>query len=98
MTPDRFHLFLCEPCGWKKVCNLEMSGLKEMSNDSMSSRKFRCPSCGRGISPRKLSDPQGELDRREKEEAMKSEYKDWLDKSMEFQAKFAEDNDGKNID
>lgn len=95
--PDLFFIFLCSSCGWKKVCGLEDSGLLETSNDTMSSRKFRCPSCGRGISPNKFQNPQAEVDRAAAERSMKSEMDAWMAKSAEFQRKFIEARDGEDI-
>lgn len=46
-------------------------------------RKFRCPRCGRVVIPRKISDPQGELDEKiEMEEKLKERAEN---ERLEFQ-------------
>lgn len=97
-TNDPVCIFLCGSCGWKKVCRLEQSGMHELRSDTMSSRKFRCPSCGRGVAPRKFPDPQSEADRQSAETNLKIEYEDWLDKSMDHQREFLREKDGKGVD
>jgi transposase len=95
--PDPFFIFLCSSCGWKKVCGMDDSGLREVSNDTISSRKFRCPSCGRAISPKKFPNPQSEMDKTAAEKSMKLELEAWMAESAEFQSKFIEAKDGKDI-
>lgn len=96
--PEGPSIFLCSFCGWKRVCSPDKSGLVELSNDSLSARKFRCPSCGRGVAPRKFPDPQSDVDKRAKEEFTKAEYEDWMAKSVDFQRNFIEARDGKSND
>lgn len=91
-------IFLCEYCGWKRVCETESSGLHELKSDSMSGRKFRCLGCGRAIVPRPAPDPQRDLDRKSKEEKSKSEYESWMQRSMEFQRNFLKDRDEQDND
>lgn len=93
--PEGPSIFLCSSCGWKKVCDPDECGLVELSNDSLSARKFRCPSCGRAVAPRKFPDPQSELNKKSREESVKAEYDDWMAKSSDFQRKFIEARDGK---
>lgn len=97
-TNDPMSIFLCASCGWKKVCRMEQSGLHELRTDAMSSRKFRCPSCGRGIAPRKFPDPQSEADRQSEEDSMKAQYEEWLGRSMEHQREFLREKDGQGVD
>jgi DNA-directed RNA polymerase subunit RPC12/RpoP len=92
---ESFSILLCQSCGWKKVCKLTDSDLKEIKNDSMSSRKFRCQSCGRGVAPRNFPDPQGELNIKSREESLKSEMNSWIESGVDFQRKFIEDKIGK---
>jgi len=87
-------ILLCQSCGWKEVCELDRSVAVEIKNDSMSSRKFRCPSCGRGVVPRSFPDPQRELDLKSKDERIKSEMDEWTERSLDFQKRFLEDDDG----
>jgi hypothetical protein len=91
-------IFLCEYCGWKRVCETESSGLHELKSDSMSGRKFRCLGCGRAIVPRPAPDPQRDLDRKSKEEKSKSEYESWMQRSMELQRNFLKDRDEQDND
>lgn len=88
--PSNKFILLCSHCGWKVISGPEFTGLKELKNDSMSSRKFRCEKCGRGVSPLRFPDPQSELDRKAKEERLKSENESFMDEAMEFQRSFRE--------
>jgi predicted RNA-binding Zn-ribbon protein involved in translation (DUF1610 family) len=88
-------IFLCDSCGWKKVAEESSSGLKESNNDS-SGKKYKCPSCGRAIVPRKCLDPQADLDRKKKEQRIKKENERWLEDSEEFQKKFINDQQQNN--
>lgn len=96
--PDEPQIFLCSSCGWKKVCPPGQSGLLELANDSMSARKFRCPSCGRAVAPRKFPNPQAEVERKASEEAARSEHDEWLAKSADYQRNFLEGKDGQGDD
>lgn len=80
-------LFLCG-CGRKSVSGLEDSGMVEIKNDTLSNRKFRCPSCGFAITPRKTKDPQADIERFRKEKEMAEETKKWLEDSVERQVNF----------
>jgi hypothetical protein len=81
-------LLLCN-CGWKKISDLKGDiGAVEIKNDTLSARKFRCPSCGFAVAPRKIKDPQLELDRANKDKEMIDENKKWLEESIEKQSKF----------
>lgn len=93
-------LLLCG-CGWKSISDLKGEvGAVEINNDTLSSRKFRCPSCGFAVTPRKTKDPQAELDRARKDVEIAEENKRWLEDSVEKQIEFIkemkdgeEDND-----
>jgi histone acetyltransferase (RNA polymerase elongator complex component) len=90
-------LFLCR-CGWKLISSLKDIQIKELKNDTLSNRKFRCPSCGFAISPSKMKDPQADIERAKKEKEMTEDTKKWLEESIEKQINFvkevenAEDN------
>jgi len=87
---DKF-ILLCN-CGWKAISDLRDDiGIVELKNDTLSSRKFRCPSCGLAITPRKMKDPQSELDRERMDHEMAEENKKWLEESIEKQAKFIQE-------
>lgn len=95
--PDLF-IFLCN-CGWRKVSQIENCGLLELKNDTLSSRKFRCPSCGFSITPFKTKDPQYEINKKNIEKEIEEENKKWLEESSEKQAEFVKEieNAEKNI-
>lgn len=84
-------IILCQYCGWKFVGNLENCGLRELNNDTMSCKKYRCPECGRGVSPRMAKDPQREVDRKLEEDKMNLEKKAWIQENIEFRKNFSED-------
>lgn len=81
-------IILCQSCGWKTISDLSDCGLYELKNDSMSSKKFRCPKCGRAITPRPISDPQSELERRKEDEKLEEQKKDWIKENIAFQKEF----------
>ena len=84
-------ILLCSHCSWKRVCEIEDAGVYELKSDSMSSRKFRCPGCGRAIAPRNFPDPQKDLDIEAREERIKSENEAFLVDHEEFQKKFVKE-------
>jgi uncharacterized protein YlaI len=84
-------IVLCIFCNWKTIAEENEVGLKELKNDTLSSKKYRCPRCGRAISPRKFGDPQKEQDRKENEDKMKKENETWIRENLDFQKKFAEE-------
>lgn len=91
----RKYILLCQSCSWKLVSDLSESGLYELKNDSMSSRKFRCPQCGKAVVPRKIKDPQEEQNRKAESERLKQENKKWMEENIKFQNNFMkENNDG----
>jgi len=92
--PNKISIFLCQACGWKRVSDLDNSGLTELGNDTMSARKFRCPKCGRAIAPRQAPDPQSDIDLKAKEERTKSENEAWMLQHTEFQKSFLEELNG----
>jgi predicted RNA-binding Zn-ribbon protein involved in translation (DUF1610 family) len=87
------YILLCQSCSWKIVSDLSDSGLHELKNDSMSSRKFRCPNCGRAVVPRGVSDPQKEQDRKAESERLKEENKKWMEENIRFQNNFVKEKD-----
>lgn len=95
---ERKSLVLCEYCGWKRVCDPENPGIPALDNDTLSSKKLRCPGCGRGVTPRPAADPQSDLDRKAKDDRAKAEYDSWMEKSVEFQRSFLKGSDEQNID
>jgi hypothetical protein len=81
-------ILLCDYCGWKKICDQGSSGLHELKNDTLSSKKFRCPNCGRAVSARSFKDPQGEADRKSHETKIEEDNKKWMEENTQFQEKF----------
>ena len=73
---------------------MDESGLLELKNDSMSSRKFRCPGCGMAITPRPFQDPQRDLELKFKDEKIKKENEEFVAEANEFRRKFAEEMGG----
>jgi len=89
-------IILCSSCGWKKISEENKTNLVELNNDSMSSKKYRCPGCGRGVAPRKFADPQEEQDRKNEEERMRRNEEKWRQENLDFHARFMEEvEDGK---
>lgn len=85
--PEKFML-LCT-CGWKRVSALDsLEDVVELHNDTLGARKFRCPSCGFAVTPRKSKDPQSEVDKLRLEQEMERENRRWLEDSAEKQVKF----------
>lgn len=92
-------ILLCG-CGWKRISDLSDGDLLELKNDTMSSRKFRCPKCGFAVTPRPAKDPQSELEDRLAERKTQDEYAEWLEESARAREEFLkeigrgeEDND-----
>ena len=92
-------ILLCG-CGWKRVSDLSDKDLTEIKNDTLSSKKFRCPLCGFTVTPRKAKDPQADMDRIQKDKETAEENKKWLEDSLKRQNEFMkeiehaeEDND-----
>jgi hypothetical protein len=81
-------------CGWKKTTDLKDKNIHELKNDTMSSRKFRCPSCGKAVTPRHAKDPQSELDARIRSEKIAEDNRRWLADSLKAQEKFLKETDG----
>lgn len=96
--PSQMQMALCEYCGWKRVFREGQSGLRPSPNDTMSADKFKCPGCGRAVTPRKIQDPQGEADRIARDDKAKSDNEAWLEKSMEYQREFIRGMNGQDID
>lgn len=86
-------IILCSSCGWKRIADEANTGLLEIKNDSLSSKKYRCPGCGRAISPRKFSDPQGEVERKNEEEKMKKNEDKWRQENLDFHMRFMEETE-----
>jgi DNA-directed RNA polymerase subunit RPC12/RpoP len=84
-------IVLCQYCGWKFVGDVENSGLVELKNDTMSSKKYRCQGCGRGVVSRFAKDPQQEVDRKIEEEKMNQEKQNWIQENIDFRSKFLEE-------
>ena len=85
-------ILLCEFCGWKKIAELDSSEIKELKNDSLSSRKFRCKKCGRAITPRSIKDPQKEVNLKSKELSLQEENKKWIEEALQFQNEFKKES------
>ena len=86
-------ILLCDYCGWKKICDLDASGLHELKSDTLSNKKFRCIGCGRAISARPFKDPQGEADIKSQETKMEEENKKWIEEHIQFQEKFLKERE-----
>lgn len=86
-------LLICEFCGWKTVSEPERSGLYELKSDTLSNRKWRCPKCGRAVTPRKCKDPQAEIERKKKEDILKMDDEKWMEENVAFRKDFMEKND-----
>ena len=84
-------ILLCSSCGWKRISDEGNIGLKELNNDSMSSKKYRCLGCGRAVAPRKFKDPQEEQDRKNREEMMKKNEEAWRQENLDFHSSFMEE-------
>lgn len=80
-------ILLCASCSWKKISDLEEDVI-ELKNDSMSSRKFKCEKCGRAVVPRKIKDPQSDLDKKIKEQKIQEENENWIKENINFKNKF----------
>jgi len=84
-------LLICD-CGWKRTSNLDgFKDVVEIKNDTMSSRKFRCPHCGLAMTPKKVKDPQSEFEKIKKEREVEEENKRWIEESIRKQATFMKD-------
>lgn len=86
-------ILLCSWCNWKRISDLNDPDLKELKNDSMSARKFRCPKCGRGVAPRPIKDPQKELELKNQETTIQQENKKWIEEIVQFQEEFRKEKD-----
>lgn len=86
-------ILLCSWCGWKRISDLNDTDLKELKNDTLSSRKFRCQKCGRGVAPRPIKDPQKELELKNQETTIEQENKKWIEEILQFQEEFRKEND-----
>lgn len=93
------YILLCG-CGWKRISDLSDGDLFKLKNDTMSSRKFRCPGCGFAVTPRPAKDPQSELEDRLAEQKARDDYARWLEESARDREEFLkeigrgeEDND-----
>lgn len=86
--PSKKVIILCAYCSWKRICDFDNIGLHELKSDSMSSRKFRCPGCGRAIAPRKFPDPQKEVELAAKEDKVKEDNEAFIIEHAEFQRNF----------
>jgi DNA-directed RNA polymerase subunit RPC12/RpoP len=82
------YLLFCDYCNWKKISNLEGDDVLELKNDSMSSRKYRCLNCGRAVSPKKIKDPQKEMEKKAKEQSLKKENEKWAEDNFKFKENF----------
>lgn len=96
--PEEMRIALCEFCGWKRVFPAGDPSVRVSANDTMSSKKTKCPKCGRSVTPRKFPNPQGEADTAAKEQRNKLENEAWLERSAEYQREFIRARDGKDID
>lgn len=82
-------LIYCDFCNWKKIID-DSSKLDIVEVKSEDKRKFKCPSCGRLIISKKISDPQAELEHKIKKEKYLENYQNWIKSIVE------ENNEQKN--
>lgn len=87
------YILLCDYCSWKTVSSTDDIKIQQIKNDTLSCKKFRCPNCGRAISPKKIKDPQRDLEKLEEEKRSQEENKKWIDESMNFQINFNKERD-----
>lgn len=90
-TRSEKYILICASCSWKLVSDLSDLNLYELKSDTMSSRKFRCPGCGRAISPRRADDPQSQQDDKAQSQRMIEENKKWIEENIKFQEEFAKE-------
>ena len=83
-------ILLCAFCSWKKISDLK-DDVVELNNDSMSGKKYKCEKCGRAIVPKKIKDPQSELNKKIKEKEIEEENKNWMKENVEFRKNFLKD-------
>lgn len=81
-------ILYCEFCNWKIVCDFDKIDLIRIKNDSISSEKYRCPDCGRAITPKPTKDPEQELQNKLKEDKLKKENDSWIKENIEYQIQF----------
>lgn len=82
------YILICEFCNWKVISELENLNLYELKSDTLSNKKYRCPRCGRGITPRKTKDPQSEIEKDNEENRIKKENEKWVEENIKFQIDF----------
>lgn len=71
-------ILYCNYCGWKLITrSLKQLDIKCIEIDGI--KKFKCPSCGRLISSKKITDVQKELDNKIKKEKYLEDYKSWIE-------------------
>lgn len=87
----KIYILLCSSCDWKIVSDLSDTTLHELKNDTMGGRKFRCPRCGKAVSPRLAPDPQSDLDRKKEEDRLRHQNKKWMEENIQFQKNFNEE-------
>lgn len=87
-TQSDKYILICNSCSWKLISDLKDSNLYELKSDTLSSKKFRCPTCGRAVCPRAAADPQREQDNKANSEKMIEENKKWMQENIKFQEEF----------
>jgi DNA-directed RNA polymerase subunit RPC12/RpoP len=72
-------ILYCEYCNWKKILRDKDPSEKDV---------FKCPSCGRIIKLKKISDPQKELELQIKKEKDEEELKKWMEDTLKYREEF----------
>lgn len=85
------NILFCEYCSWKIILD-EDADVYELKNDTLSNKKYRCKNCGRAVVPRKILDPQKELEIKEEKKKMEEENKKWIKENSNFQVNFLKEN------
>jgi hypothetical protein len=87
-------VLICDFCNWKSICDFENINLYELKNDTLSNKKYRCPNCGRAITPRKTKDPQSDIEKNNEENKIKEEDEKWIQDNIKFQINFKKEENG----
>lgn len=82
------YIFFCDYCNYKIISDLDNLGLRELKNDTMSAKKYRCPKCGRASTLKNTKDPQSDIERNKEEARIKEENEKWIKENIEFKVKF----------
>jgi len=85
-------ILFCEYCNWKIILDLANSDVYELKTDTLSNKKYRCKNCGRAVAPRKISDPQKELEIKKEKKKLEEENEKWIKENSNFRVNFLKEN------